>query len=470
MEVPLHGAPGHHFEWDPAKASSNLRKHGASFGLAAAAFEAPLAPSVPDEESGGSEERWVTMGQARDGRLLVAVHTWRAPDEDGMPDNLEVALRIKADVESAVRGVRTVREEAAGAAKVADRDELCEQAVEAWRQVWSGMGAPTARLRISRMWAGQPPPLPTNERHVVVATVQTLHAKLSKQPDEYDFLADFPLIVFDEAHRSIAPTFTSVMEEVGLTRFQRESEPFLLGLTATPYRGRDEAETNRLVRRYGGRRLDSGAFKSDEPEAVIRELQGMGVLARADHETIEGETLSAETFSPGELRHARSLPWLPPSVENRIARSAARTRRIVEAYEKHVRPEWPTLIFATSVEHAKTLAALLTRAGVPSRAVSGETEPATRRRVVEEFRRGEVTALVNYGVFREGFDAPRTRAIIVARPVYSPNLYFQMIGRGLRGPKNGGGEQCLVLDVRDNVESFERAPAFSELEWLWADG
>jgi len=387
-----------------------------------------------------------------------------------MPDNLEVALRIKADVESAVRGVRTVREEAAGAAKVADRDELCEQAVEAWRQVWSGMGAPTTRLRISRMWAGQPPPLPTNDHHVVVATVQTLHAKLSKQPDEYDFLADFPLIVFDEAHRSIAPTFTSVMEEVGLTRFRRESEPFLLGLTATPYRGRDEAETNRLVRRYGGRRLDSGAFASDEPEAVIRELQGMGVLARADHETIEGETLSAETFSPGELRHARSLPWLPPSVENRIARSAARTRRIVEAYEKHVRPEWPALIFATSVEHAKTLAALLTRTGVPSRAVSGETEPATRRRMVEEFRRGEVTALVNYGVFREGFDAPRTRAIIVARPVYSPNLYFQMIGRGLRGPKNGGGERCLVLDVRDNVESFDRAPAFSELEWLWADG
>ena len=84
MEVPLHGAPGHHFEWDPAKASSNLRKHGVSFGLAAAAFEAPLAPSVPDEESGGSGERWVTMGQARDGRLLVAVHTWRAPDEDGV--------------------------------------------------------------------------------------------------------------------------------------------------------------------------------------------------------------------------------------------------------------------------------------------------------------------------------------------------------------------------------------------------
>ena len=43
---------------------------------------------------------------------------------------------------------------------VADRDELCEQAVEAWRQVWSSIGAETAQLRISRMWAGQQRPLP----------------------------------------------------------------------------------------------------------------------------------------------------------------------------------------------------------------------------------------------------------------------------------------------------------------------
>ena len=60
-----------------------------------------------------------------------------------------------------------------------------------------------------------------------------------------------------------------------------------------------------------------------------------------------------------------------------------------------------------------------------------------------------------------------TRAIIVARPVYSPNLYFQMIGRGLRGVKNGGNERCLILDVNDNIVNFERNLAFTELDWLW---
>ena len=360
---------------------------------------------------------------------------------------------------------------------IADRDELCEQAVEAWRQVWSSIGTQAVRLRISRMWAGLEKPRPTSDQHVIVATIQTLNAKLSRQPREYEFLANFNLVVFDEAHRSIAPTFTSVMQEIGLTRFQRADEPFLLGLTATPYRGWDEVETARLARRYGSNRLDSGAFASDEPEDVIRQLQDMGVLAQADHETIEGETFPLDavleaSFDEAQLKTIlekwRELPWLPQSVEDRIARSTERTKRIVEAYATHVDPEWPTLIFATSVEHARTVAALLNRRGIRSRAVSGETETATRRRVVEEFRRGEVRALVNYGVFREGFDAPKTRAIIVARPVYSPNLYFQMIGRGLRGPLNGGDDRCLILNVQDNIENFDRKLAFSELDWLWA--
>ena len=374
--------------------------------------------------------------------------------------------------------VEAMREDGfrSGVLWVADRGELCEQAVEAWRQVWSSEGTQEKRLRIYRMWANQPPPSPTNELHVVVATIQKLHAKLPNQSGEYEFLADLKLVVFDEAHRSISRTSTSVMEEIGLTRFQRTEEPFLLGLTATPYRGHDEGETRRLVNRYGRKRLDMGAFGNDDTRNVIRELQSMGVLAQADHETIEGETIS---FDPDELarileafERESSLPWLLQSVEKRIekriAQSVERTKRIVGAYEKHIEPDWPTLIFATSVEHAQTVAALLNRKGIQSRAVSGQTEPALRRRVVEEFRRGEIQALVNYGVFREGFDAPRTRAIVVARPVYSPNLYFQMIGRGLRGPKNGGNERCLILNVEDNIENFNRVLAFSELDWLWA--
>ena len=306
----------------------------------------------------------------------------------------------------------------------------------------------------------------------VVATIQTLRAKFRSSPDEYDFLTGFKLVVFDEAHRSVAPTFTSVMQEIGLTRRQGQEEPFLIGLTATPYRGHDESETARLVKRYGRRRLDAGAFASDDPEDVVAELQHMNVLALADHRTIDGGRFSLNDDELAQMTTPPPRPpWLPRSVEDRIARDSARTNRIVDAYETLVRrvdPDWPVLVFATSVEHAQTLAALLSRSGVPSRAVSGTTEPSTRRRIVEEFRRGAIKVLVNYGVFREGFDAPRTRVIVVARPVYSPNLYFQMIGRGLRGARNGGTDRCLIINVQDNIDNFERRLAFSDLDWLWA--
>ena len=145
---------------------------------------------------------------------------------------------------------------------VADRGELCEQAVESWQQVWSAIGPPGTTLRISRMWQGQEAPRPLTELHVVVATIQTLHAKMKRHLEEYRFLSRFSLVVFDEAHRSIARTFTEAMEEIGLTRYKRRKEPFLLGLTATPYRGHDAAETVRLARishtpsrRRGGRSI-----------------------------------------------------------------------------------------------------------------------------------------------------------------------------------------------------------------------
>ena len=350
---------------------------------------------------------------------------------------------------------------------VADRDELCEQAVESWQEVWRAFGTQDQILRISRMWAGQPPPEPTSERHVVVASIQTLASKLSRNSSEYDFLANFQLVVFDEAHRSIATTFTSALQELGFTHRLGPTEPYLLGLTATPYRGYNEAETHWLARRYGQNRLDRGAFWSDNADDVMRELQDMQVLARADHQEIDG---TEYTLSTHQIQQIQNSPWLPDDVQDSLARDTERTRRIVKAYKDQVASKtetWPTLIFATSVEHAQTLAAILSADGISARAVSGGTDRYTRRQVVEQFRAGDLNVLVNYGVFREGFDAPKTRAIIVARPVYSPNLYFQMIGRGLRGIKNGGNDRCLILDVNDNIVNFERNLAFTELDWLW---
>ena len=397
-------------------------------------------------------------------RNLLSMST-DAPGRRGMLSMPTGSGKTRVAVQAIVEAIRD-GDLSSGILWVADSEELCEQAVEAWREVWASEGARATTLRISRVWGGQDEPLPVSEFHVVVASRQTLTSRL--QGDAYHFLTDFDIVVFDEAHRSIAPTATSVMEELGLTRYQRENEPILLGLTATPYRGYDEEETRRLVNRYSSRRLENSAFNSDEPEETVRELQDFGVLARADHETIQGGTV---TLSKEEMDGFRRFNYsrFPDTAAQRIGENKERTRRILEAVDEHIERDWQTLIFASSVEHAGILSALLNARGIPARPVSGQTRASDRRNIVEAFRSGEIRVLVNYAVFREGFDAPKTRAIIVARPVYSPNLYFQMIGRGLRGVKNGGNERCLILNVEDNIENYQGRLAFSDLDWLWDD-
>ena len=69
------------FDWDPAKAASNVRKHNVSFELARTVFLDPLMLSIPDEDHGEFERRWITMGCTLDGRLLTVCHT--DPRTDG---------------------------------------------------------------------------------------------------------------------------------------------------------------------------------------------------------------------------------------------------------------------------------------------------------------------------------------------------------------------------------------------------
>jgi len=65
------------FEWDREKATNNLEKHGVSFEEAATAFGDPLSSTILDPDSSDDEERYVLIGQAFSGRLVVVVHTDR---------------------------------------------------------------------------------------------------------------------------------------------------------------------------------------------------------------------------------------------------------------------------------------------------------------------------------------------------------------------------------------------------------
>lgn len=67
------------FDWDVRKAEANVRKHGISFDEAATVFGDPLALTFADPDHSESEERLLTFGVSRAGRLLVVSHTAREP-------------------------------------------------------------------------------------------------------------------------------------------------------------------------------------------------------------------------------------------------------------------------------------------------------------------------------------------------------------------------------------------------------
>jgi uncharacterized DUF497 family protein len=64
------------FDWDSDKATSNMAKHGIRFEEAMTVFRDPLGRSMLDTDHDADEERWVTLGQASTGNLLLVVHTW----------------------------------------------------------------------------------------------------------------------------------------------------------------------------------------------------------------------------------------------------------------------------------------------------------------------------------------------------------------------------------------------------------
>lgn len=66
------------FEWEDAKAESNLAKHGVDFMDAMSVLLDPLAMTRFDDEHSDDEERWVSVGRAGSDQLLLMVHTFSA--------------------------------------------------------------------------------------------------------------------------------------------------------------------------------------------------------------------------------------------------------------------------------------------------------------------------------------------------------------------------------------------------------
>ena len=393
--------------------------------------------------------------EVRDGiRALVASGTTRRRAVVSLPTG---GGKTRVVVEAAVLLVLKPEGVRRSVVWVAQTDELCEQAVQAFRQVWLNLGAQRTDLRIVRLWGGNPsPPIQEPDKPiVVVASIQTLNSRMGSVALEW--LQNPGIVVVDECHHAITPSYTNLLRwldaEAPRPGASAKDEPPILGLSATPFRMDDE-ESQRLARRF-----DNRWFPTKQEELHTR-LRSQGVLSHVDHEALksEAELTEAESAQFGAHTNWEGLDFenILEAINQRLAvdekRNQLLVKRIKQAGERSI------LFFANSVSHAEEMSARLNLAGIPAAAVSGDTPTSARRYFLDRFQSGKIRVLCNHSVLTTGFDAPKTDMVLIARQVFSPVRYMQMVGRGLRGEKNGGTERCRIVTVLDNLQFEDKHP------------
>jgi superfamily II DNA or RNA helicase len=116
------------------------------------------------------------------------------------------------------------------------------------------------------------------------------------------------------------------------------------------------------------------------------------------------------------------------------------------------------------------MAVRLNLQGIPAASVSAQSPTASRRYFLERFKRGKIRVLCNHTVLSTGFDAPKTDMILISRAIFSPVRFMQMVGRGMRGEKNGGKTRCRIVTVMDNLGRFQDRHPYHYCQRFFAAG
>ena len=345
---------------------------------------------------------------------------------------------------------------------LASGKELLEQSILSFQDAWAHLG--TRPLQVGSMWGDRTPDLNSFSDGFLAVGLAKAWASMSQTDPGWAarLSSRVRLVVFDEAHQSIARTYRRITEELTL-----DYRCALLGLTATP--GRTWADIDKdgeLAEFYGGSKVGLEVPGPNPIEYLIEQ----GYLARPSFSTLFSEP--GPIPDQEELCGIGGLLDIPEEIIASLSMSEQYITGVLVATERLLaRGHLRILVFAATVDHARVLAALLAARGVRAGVVTGTTPARIRDQTVRTFKSedGQEMVLVNYGVLTTGFDAPKASAVVIARPTQSLVLYSQMVGRGIRGPKAGGTDACEVVTVVDpSLPGFgDIAAAFLNWEDVW---
>lgn len=240
---------------------------------------------------------------------------------------------------------------------------------------------------------------------------------------------EFNYIVVDEAHHSVAPCMAKVLKY-----FNPE---FLLGMTATP-------------ERLDNKKLEE-IFSKVETNLTLKEAIEKNICSPIRVFRLKSNIDLSEVRFNGK-------DYMSGDLEKRIVVSS-RNELIAETVNKYFGKdvkglsEKQGIVFCVNIKHAEMMANLLNEKGISAASLSGKNKKYMED--IEGYLRGDIRFLTSCQLITEGWDAPKTSVIVMARPTTSKVLYHQQLGRGTR--KAEGKEALYLIDVVDNY-SFNSAP------------
>lgn len=277
---------------------------------------------------------------------------------------------------------------------LAHREELVQQAAD---KLFAATGL-TASIEQADRHADRASP-------VVCASVQTLQrGRLESWAKDH-----FGLVIVDEAHHILAPTFRNAVEHFNAR---------VLGVTATPDRG----DKKNLATFFDNLAYEIGILELVS-QKYLSPLRIRSIPLKID---INDVRVTQGDYDANQL-DAAITPYLG-AIARAIADECGDRKRIVAFLP----------LIATSLRFVDECRA----AGIDARHVDGGSKD--RAEILKGFHDGKFRVLSNVSILTEGWDEPAVDCILVLRPTRSRSLFAQMIGRGMR--LHDDKDHCLFLD------------------------
>ena len=298
----------------------------------------------------------------------------------------------------------------AKAGVLAHRDELTAQNVLKFAKVNPAISTSIIDAR-TKSWRGR----------TTFAMVPTLARKAN-----LDAMPALDLLVIDEAHHVAADSYRRIIDHAQ----DRNPDVKVFGVTATPNRG--DKKGLRPV------------FSNVADQISIGELIASGHL-------VPPRTFVIDVGAQEALQSvSKAIDDFDMKAVDAIMNKVPITEAVIRHWQEKA-GDRQTVVFCSTVDHARNVRDAFTAAGVSAEMIYGDMGTGERRSALLAYENGDVQVIINVAVLTEGWDHQPTSCIILLRPSSYKSTMIQMVGRGLRtvDPNEFPGvvkTDCVVLD------------------------